>query len=101
MSETSRLVEASITAQNMFSDPLQVLNVPFNFSVSGTFVATVTIQRRFFDPAAKTWGTWFDVETYTVPKEDIGIAPPEGVQYRAGVKTGQFTSGTVDLRISQ
>lgn len=96
-------VERSITAENQFTDPIETSGEVFNFSVSGTFVATVTIQRRFrtsVDPL--TWTDWFDMETYTTGYEDIGFMPrSEKVQVRAGVKTGGFTSGTVVVRISR
>ena len=40
------LVEKEITAENTFSDGLYTEG-GFNFSISGTFVATVTVQRSF------------------------------------------------------
>lgn len=85
-------VTASITAQNTFTDKIQVVG-HFNLSISGTWAATVTVQR--------SWdGTnWFDVDTFTSNYEGVGFDAEE-VWYRAGVKTGEFTSGTVVLRIS-
>lgn len=85
-------VTADITAQNTFTDKLQVVG-NFNLSISGTWAATVTVQR--------SWdGTnWFDVDTFTSNYEGVGTDAEE-VFYRAGVKTGDFTSGTVALRIS-
>ena len=85
-------VTADITAQNTFTDKLQVVG-HFNLSISGTWAATVTVQR--------SWdGTnWFDVDTFTSNYEGTGFDAEE-VYYRAGVKTGDFTSGTVALRIS-
>jgi hypothetical protein len=80
-------VTKSITAQNTFSDALELVG-HFNLSISGTFVATVTVQRSFN-------GTdWFDVDTFTAPIETYGFDPSQ-CSYRAGVKTGAFTSGTV------
>ena len=54
---------------------------------------TVTVQR--------SWnGTdWFDVDTFTSNYEGVGFDAEE-VFYRVGVKTGDFTSGTVVLRLS-
>jgi hypothetical protein len=85
-------VTASITAQNTFTDKLQVVG-HFNLSISGTWAATVTVQR--------SWnGTdWFDVDTFTANYEGVGFDAEE-VFYRAGVKTGDFTSGTVVIRLS-
>ena len=87
------LVEKEITAENTFSDCLYTEG-GFNFSISGTFVATVTVQRSFDQGS-----TWRDVETFTSPIETYGTDPGPTVAYRAGVKTGDFTSGTVNIRI--
>lgn len=89
------LVTASITAQNTFSDGLYTEGA-FNISIAGTFVATVTVQRSFDQGA-----TWRDVDTFTAPIETNGFDPEPVVVYRAGVKTGDFTSGTVDIRIGR
>ena len=83
---------AAITAQNTFTDPVQ-LTGNFNISISGTFSATVTVQRSFDN------STWHDVNTFTAPFQGTGFEP-EVVYYRAGVKTGAFTSGTANLRVS-
>lgn len=85
-------VTASITAQNTFTDKIQVVG-HFNLSISGTWAATVTVQR--------SWnGTdWFDVDTFDANYEGYGFDAEE-VYYRAGVKTGDFTSGTVAIRLS-
>lgn len=85
-------VTASITAQNTFTDKIQVIG-HFNLSISGTWAATVTVQR--------SWnGTdWFDVDTFTSNYEGVGFDAEE-VYYRVGVKTGEFTSGTVAVRLS-
>jgi len=102
MGTLSRQVEATIASDNAFTDPIAFYGGPFNFSVSGSFTATVTIQRRFTNPATGLYdGTWLDVSTYTSEREDVGIVPDEEVQYRAGVKTGEYTSGTINLRLSQ
>lgn len=89
------LVEKDVTAQNTFSDGIYTEG-GFNLSISGTFVATVTVQRSFDQGS-----TWRDVETFTAPIETYGIDPGPTVAYRAGVKTGEFTSGTVSIRIGR
>jgi len=89
------LVTKDITAQNTFSDGLYVVG-DFNLSISGTFVATVTVQRSFDQGS-----TWRDVDTFTAPIETAGSDPEPVVVYRAGVKTGEFTSGTVSIRIGR
>lgn len=86
-------VTASITAENTFTDKQQVIG-HFNLSISGTWAATVTVQRSW------DGSNWFDVDTFTSNYEGVGFDAEE-VYYRAGVKTGDFTSGTVVLRISE
>jgi hypothetical protein len=88
----SRIVTRSITAENQFTDAIK-LSGPFDFSVAGTFVATVTVQRSYDN------STWRDVDTFNSPSEEYGYQP-EIAWYRAGVKTGGFTSGTVVVTLA-
>jgi hypothetical protein len=86
-------VQDSLSAENTFGDPIQVdANDRYAVSISGTFVATVTIQRRFDNQ------NWRDIESYTVETEKDGIAA-NGQMIRLGIKTGDYTSGTVVCRI--
>lgn len=85
----------SITAENQFTDSIELISY-FNLSLSGTWSATVTIQRSFDQGS-----TWYDVNTFTENTQEYGFEPERGVYYRGGVKTGAFTSGTVVLRLSQ
>lgn len=87
------IASADITAQNTFTDAVQ-LSGWFNVSISGTFSATVTIQRSFDN------STWRDVDSWTAPTEEVGMEP-EVCWYRIGVKTGNFTSGTASVRLGQ
>lgn len=86
------LASKTITAQNTFTDPVQLTGY-FNLSISGTFVATVTVQRSFDEMV-----TWNDVDTFTSPAEEYGMET-EVCWYRAGVKTGAFTSGSITVRL--
>lgn len=86
---------ASIAAQNTFTTGVKLYG-PFNFSLSGTFVGTITIQRSFDNGT-----TWRDVATYSSPIETAGDEPESGVLYQAGFKTGAYTSGTAVVRLSQ
>lgn len=93
----SRKVTKSITADDTFTDELQIYaGDNFNVSISGTWVATVTVQRIFEDRE-----TWVDVESFTANTEKTGFESESGVRYRIGVKSGNFTSGTAEVRISQ
>ena len=85
-------VTKTISAENIFSDSLSVPANQFSISVSGTFVATVTLQKSYD-------GTnWNDVEQFTYASEWIATEP-EGASYRIGVKTGDYTSGTITVRL--
>lgn len=90
---------AAIEAQNTFTTAMQVVRSngngcrEFTISIWGTFSATVTVQRSFDGGT-----TWLDVAQYTVPVEDFGSEPTDAL-YRIGVKTGEYTSGTVNVRI--
>jgi hypothetical protein len=84
------LTTKTISAQNTFTDAVLTEGY-FNLSISGTFVATVTVQR--------SWdaSTWYDIDTFTAPTQEVGF-DPEFTYYRAGVKTGAYTSGDVVIR---
>ena len=90
-----QIAEASIAAQNTFTAPVEILG-DFNFSVEGTWVGTVTIQRSFNGGAS-----WRDVERYVANEEDGGFEAELNILYRAGFKTGDYTSGTAVVRLSQ
>jgi hypothetical protein len=82
-------VTASLTADGN-TDPLQIIG-HFNFSLSGTWDATVTVQRSW------NKSDWFDVDTFKSNFEGVGFDAEE-VYYRAVVSS--YVSGTVVLRIS-
>lgn len=84
-------VTKDIDAENTFSDAIRVKD-HFNLSVYGTFSATVTVQRSL------DGSTWRDVDTFTAATETYGF-DPEPFFYRAGVKTGEYISGTASVRI--
>ncbi|MER8406983.1 hypothetical protein NKH16_20005 [Mesorhizobium sp. M1307] len=79
----------NITAQNTFTPAvlIQSGNI-FDVSISGTFVATVTVQR------SKDAATWFDLDKFTAAAEKTGVSG-SAWYFRVGVKTGEFTSGTI------
>jgi len=82
----------SAGAADTWSDAIQVVG-SFNLSISGTFSATVTVQR------SDDGTTWRDVDTFTAPSEEVGYDPILNY-YRVGVATGDFTSGTVVASIN-
>jgi hypothetical protein len=68
----------------------------FTVSVSGTFSATVTLQRSF-----DGGDSWLDVATYTDATETQLEDHTIGIQYRAGCKNGEYTSGTVNIVLAK
>jgi hypothetical protein len=74
------VITASLTAENTFSDVLETRG-SFGFSLSGTFAATVTVQR------SRDNSTWRDVDSWTAPSEEVGFEP-NPMYYRVGIKTG-------------
>ena len=89
---------ASVTAADTWTDWItpQPTTGYLNISISGTFVATVTLQRRFNED-----GTAHEVDTWTAVDQNNLQDYEHGVEYRIGVAAGDYTSGTVDLRLSQ
>lgn len=87
--------EASLVAQNTFTGQI-VLSKGFNLSVSGTWAGTITVQRSFDDGV-----TFVDVEAFTANTERVGDEPELNIVYRAGFKTGEYTSGTAVVRLSR
>jgi len=100
LTSSGQTVAVTVTAQNTFSDPITVSGAgagdrTFTINISGTWVATVVLQRSldsdtgpWSDVAGKSW-TANTTETYN-DGLDNQIA-----YYRIGVKTGGFTSGSV------
>ena len=77
----------SAAAQNTWSGAIQIVG-SFNLSISGTFSATVTVQRSDDGTVGR------DTDTWTAPAEEVGYDPILNY-YRVGVATGNYTSGTV------
>lgn len=97
-STTGKLAtSASVGAQNTFCEDAEFdFRRPFNLSVSGTWVGTVTLQRSF-----NNGSTWLDVYTTTSNVETLVEQAESGVLWRLGIKTGNYTSGTAVCRLSQ
>lgn len=95
-------VTASVTVENVFTSAIAVTGTgtqrPFTVIRSGTWTATVTLQRSL----ESADGPWVDVTTYTTNGTvsfDDGLSNQDA-WYRIGVKTGGFTSGTVELELN-
>ncbi len=84
----------SITAQNTFSDEIPIQGY-FNVSITGIAGGTiVTVQRQ----TGVDGTTFTDVDTFSADTETYGYEP-EAVQYKIGVKTGEYGSGTCKVRL--
>lgn len=96
-----QLVSESVTAENQFTGHIRVTGVEatrnFRIVVSGTFTATVTLQRSVAEP-----GSWVDVATYTTATTVAAFADEldnQIIYYRIGVKSGDYTSGTIAVSL--
>lgn len=109
-----RRIGGSITAENKFttdtngtlsgSTGVTGMRIFGDFAlvISGTWSATVHIQR-----SSDSGVTWVDLTTGVVPTTITftsngvfaGYEPAKDVLYRVGVKTGNFSSGTVVVEL--
>lgn len=102
LTSSGQNVSASVTAENQFTSTIRVDGVDsqraFTIVRSGTWVATVTLQRSLVSDA----GPWEDVTTYTTNATIVynDLLDNQDAWYRIGVKTGDFTSGTVSLELN-
>ena len=90
-----QVASASLTAANTYTAPVRVLGEA-NIWISGTWAGTITLQATYDEGA-----TWIDVQNYTGNVVDVLYEPEVGIEYRIGFKSGEYTSGTSIVRISQ
>lgn len=103
LTSVGQIVTSSLSAANTFGDPIRITGVgdarAFSIVNSGTFVATLTLQRSIGDV-----GSWQDVpgETYTGvgSKSYNDGLDNQIIYYRVGIKTGDYTSGTATTTLS-
>jgi hypothetical protein len=97
---SGQVVQATVTAEDNFTGSILVTGIgtsrDFSVSITGTWAATVTLQRSVDD------ATWEDVQTYTANTTVTFSDGLDNVEYyyRIGVKTGGFTSGSIGLGLS-
>lgn len=98
-------VTVSVDEQNEFTDWIQpaqqlahgVTGSGFlDLVISGTWGGTVTLQKKH-----GTDGTTYDVETFTSNDAVLIEDHSSTVYYRAGIKTGEYTSGTAVILLEQ
>lgn len=101
LASLGQTVSATVSAQDTWTDPIRVTGIDngrvFSVVITGTWVATVTLQRSVGEP-----GDWTDVTTYTTNQSTTydDTLDNQIVYYRLGVKTGGFTSGPVTAQLS-
>lgn len=100
LTSVGQRVNITITGDNQFSDPIRVTGVGdsrlFTVTITGTFTATVRVQRSVGAP-----GAWEDFRSYTAPTNTPlnDELDNQIIFYRVGVKTGEFTSGTINAEL--
>lgn len=99
ISSTGQQVTLSASGENQFTSEIIVAGSgsdrSFTVAMSGTWTATVTLQRSFDEGS-----TWVDFETYTTnTNKTVTDGLAEEVYYRIGIKTGDYTSGTASLTL--
>jgi len=96
----AQLTTKTISAANTFTDPVMVHAGYFSLSISGLSDSTVTVQKSYDVDDEDAVGNWVDVDTFTANAEEVGFEPENRV-YRVGIKTGDYGSDTVVIRLGK
>lgn len=98
-------VENTFTGSNQFSDPIRIGSVgdsngqrSLGIIISGTWTATITLQRSYDEGAS-----WVDVTTYTANRSSPNYSDGldnQALWYRLGIKAGAYTSGAADVTLT-
>lgn len=98
---TGQLALAALASANTFSDPIRVVGIgtdrAINVTITGTFTATVTLQKSVGNDT-----DWDDAATYTTATSTTvndGL-DNQIVYYRIGIKSGDYSSGTATSTIT-
>lgn len=83
-------VTATLVAENTFSDAIAMRKGGFSFSLSGISGDTVHLQRSIDGGT-----TYIDVGYYTEDGWFPGNEVSHGTHWRFGIKTGNYSAGTV------
>ena len=98
---TGQAVTKVISSADVFSDPIRVSGIGsgrvFGITITGTWVATVALQR-----SVGAIGNWVDVTSYTVNQSTTlsDTLDNQIIFYRIGIKPGNYTSGTATVELS-
>lgn len=99
VSSSGQTVTASITAQNTFTNAIEVDGVDaqriFTLTITGLSAtgSTATLQRSLVSDS----GPWTDFENYTTDQSKTvdDALDNQTLWYRVGVKTGNYVAGTI------
>jgi len=101
IASVGQATQDSFNGANQFSSAIKVTGTGTTRDItivrSGTWTATVTLQRSISEP-----GTWVDVATFTAngtATYNDGL-DNQVIYYRIGIKTGNYTSGTAVVSLS-
>ncbi len=101
LASLGQTVSTAAVAEDTATSPIRVTGIDngrvFSITITGTWVATVTLQRSVGEP-----GDWTDVTTYTTNQSTTydDTLDNQIIYYRLYIKTGGFTSGTVNMQLS-
>jgi hypothetical protein len=98
MTSSGQQVTLSASGENQFTSEITVEGTEREFEVviTGTWTATVTLQRSFDEGV--TWRDYTTYTTNTTTTVNDGLTN-QLVWYRIGVITGDYTSGTAELTL--
>jgi len=101
LASNGQKVSASITGADQFTEAIRVTGIEngrtFQISLTGTWVANVSLQR-----SVGAEGDWTDVAVFTTNTSTVYDDDLDNqiIFYRLGVTTGNYTSGTVVAQLS-
>lgn len=98
MTSTGQRIEASISGEDQWSDPIRITGIGTTgqrlwfYAITGIYTATLTLQRSVGDI-----GAWVDIQPVTGSGSINDGLDNQIIYYRIGIKTGNYTSGTADI----
>jgi len=87
---------ADITAQNTYCTAVEMnAGEVLEVLIEGTWTDIVTLQVSYDQGTS-----WNDVEQWTANAHELFTVDRDNVQYRLGIKTGDYTAGTATCKLS-
>lgn len=99
IASTGQLVQANISGDDQWTDPIEVVGIGaqrvLQYSLTGTYVGTATLQYSVGAP-----GSWVDVANHSGVGSYNDGQDNQIIFYRIGIKPGNYTSGTLVAQLS-